>query len=164
MADSANEIVVRRTISAPLALVWKAWTEPARIAQWWGPHGFTTTTSTFEFIAGGVWRFVMHGPDGTDYHNKITYIDIDEPNRLVYKHDGEEETVDVKFETTVSFKEHDDKTEVTLCMKFASTAERDEVAEKYGAVEGGEQTLERLAMHVEKNQGHAESIHRPPSQ
>ncbi len=47
--------------------------DPKHLAQWWGPDGFTITTSSFDFRAGGVWRFVMHGPDGRDYQNRVTY-------------------------------------------------------------------------------------------
>src|SRR5258706_2724536 len=73
---------------APRELVWKVWTEPEHIGMWWGPDGFTTTTHKMEVKAGGVWRFVMHGPDGRDYQNKITFIEVVKPERLVYKHGG----------------------------------------------------------------------------
>jgi uncharacterized protein YndB with AHSA1/START domain len=146
MTQSDSEIVISRRITAPAILVWKVWTDPAHISHWWGPNGFTTTTSAFDFKPGGVWRFVMHGPDGTDYENKITYLDIVESERIVYKHsDGEENLKGINFETTVSFKQENDITEVTLRMLFPSKEERDTVVENYGAIEGGEQTLNRLA-------------------
>jgi uncharacterized protein YndB with AHSA1/START domain len=59
-------IVGTREFDAPRALVFEAWTDPKHLSQWWGPNGFTTTTSSFDFRPGGVWRFVMHGPDGRD--------------------------------------------------------------------------------------------------
>src|SRR5258706_10882308 len=77
-----------RVFDAPRELVWKVWTEPEHIGKWWGPNGFTTTTHKMEVKAGGVWRFVMHGPDGRDYQNKITFIEVVKPERLVYKHGG----------------------------------------------------------------------------
>jgi hypothetical protein len=58
-------IVATREFDAPRALVFEVWTDPKHLSQWWGPTGFTTTTSAFEMKVGGVWRFVMHGPDGT---------------------------------------------------------------------------------------------------
>ena len=51
-----------------------------------GPNGFTTTIHEMDVQVGGVWRFIMHGPDGTDYPNKIVYREIVKPERLVYDH------------------------------------------------------------------------------
>ena len=87
-----REIAAVRVFDAPRDLVWKVWTEPEHIAQWWGPKGFTTTTHKMEVKPGGVWRFVMHGPE-RDYQNKITYLEVVKPERLVYDHgdDGQGE-------------------------------------------------------------------------
>ena len=72
--DTANrEMVITRTVDAPRALVWQAWTQPQHIAAWWGPDGFRTTIHAMNVTVGGVWRFMMHGPDGTDYPNRIVY-------------------------------------------------------------------------------------------
>jgi len=73
-------ILGSRVIGAPRDLVWSVWTDPKHLAQWWGPDGFRTTTSAFEFKPGGVWRFVMHGPDGRDYDNRITSTKSSGPN------------------------------------------------------------------------------------
>jgi uncharacterized protein YndB with AHSA1/START domain len=72
-------IVGTREFAAPRALVFSAWTDPKHLAQWWGPFGFTTTTFSFDFRPGGVWRFVMHGPDGRDYQNRVTFEEIVPP-------------------------------------------------------------------------------------
>jgi len=71
-ATADREIVISRVISAPRELVFEAFTEVRHLSRWWGPEGFTTTTRAFEFRAGGVWDFVMHGPDGTDYQEWIS--------------------------------------------------------------------------------------------
>src|SRR5438128_12608352 len=68
-ATADREIVVSRVISAPRELVFEAFTEVRHLSRWWGPEGFTTTTRAFEFRVGGVWDFVLHGPDGTDYRS-----------------------------------------------------------------------------------------------
>jgi uncharacterized protein YndB with AHSA1/START domain len=81
-------IIGSRLLNAPRQLVFSAFTDPKHLAQWWGPDGFTTTTHSFEFRPGGVWHFVMHGPDGRDYQNRITYEEIIRPERLVYRHGG----------------------------------------------------------------------------
>ena len=70
-ATADREIVISRVIDAPRELVFEAFTEVRHLSQWWGPDGFTTTTRSFEFREGGVWDFVMHGPDG----NRLPGVD-----------------------------------------------------------------------------------------
>jgi uncharacterized protein YndB with AHSA1/START domain len=135
-----REIVASRLFDAPRELVFEMWTDPKHVAQWWGPRGFTTTTYEMDVRPGGVWRFVMHGPDGVDYQNKIVYIEVARPERLVYSHsDG------AQFHATVNFVDKRGRTELTVRMVFDSAAERERVAKEFGAVEGLTQTLERLA-------------------
>src|SRR5580700_6172332 len=67
-----RSIIGIHEFDAPRELVFAAWTDPKHLSQWWGPNGFTTTTSSFDFRPGGIWRFVMHGPDGRDYQNRVT--------------------------------------------------------------------------------------------
>jgi uncharacterized protein YndB with AHSA1/START domain len=143
-----REIVTVRIFDAPRDLVWKVWTEPEHIAKWWGPKGFTTTTYSMDVRPGGVWRFVMHGPD-RDYQNKITYLEVVKPERLVYKHGGtgdneDREVEPVNFQVTVIFAEQGGKTRVDMRMAFPSANARDYVIKTYGAVEGMNQTLGRL--------------------
>ncbi|MFZ0637662.1 MAG: SRPBCC domain-containing protein [Candidatus Acidiferrales bacterium] len=147
--SSDREIVVTRVFDAPRELVFKAFTEPKHVAQWWGPIGFTTTINEMDVRPGGVWRLVMHGPDGRDYNNKIVFLEIVKPERIVYKHDPEKGTEPVKCEVTITFAERGEKTEVRMRMVFPTAAEREDNVKKYGAVEGGKQTLGRLAEHLE---------------
>jgi uncharacterized protein YndB with AHSA1/START domain len=79
------------------------WTDPNHVAQWWGPKGFTNTIHEMDVRPGGVWRFVMHGPDGVDYQNKIVFIEVVKPERLVYDH-----VSGPKFHVTVTFTEQAD--------------------------------------------------------
>ena len=145
---SDREIVLTRVFDAPRSLVFRAWTDPHQVVKWWGPRGFTTTTYAMDVKPGGVWRFIMHGPDGVDYKNRIVYHEVAEPERLVYRHTGDEDVEPVRFEVTVTFVEKGGKTEVTLRMLFDSAEERENVVEKYGAIEGGKQTLDRLREHL----------------
>src|SRR4051812_7203855 len=71
-AADARTIVTARVIDAPRELVFEAWTDPQHLAQWWGPDGFSTTTSQFDFGPG----------DGHDYENRITFGEIMRPERL----------------------------------------------------------------------------------
>jgi uncharacterized protein YndB with AHSA1/START domain len=142
-------IIGARIFDAPRALVFEVWTDPKHLAQWWGPNGFTTTTNTFEFREGGIWRFVMHGPDGRDYQNRITYEEILRPERIVYRHGGGEDTEPVTFRSVVTFEELGGKTRVTLKGTFPSAAERARVIEEYGAEKGMAETLSRLGQYVD---------------
>src|SRR5271154_1338675 len=149
----SRSIVGVREFEAPRELVFSMWTDPKHLAQWWGPNGFTTTTSSFDMRPGGVWRFVMHGPDGRDYQNRITYQDIVPPQRIVYPHAGSGDEVGaVRFTTTVTFAElkgaSGARTRITMRMDFPSAAERDRVVKDHGADKGQAQTLARLAKYV----------------
>jgi uncharacterized protein YndB with AHSA1/START domain len=144
-----REIVIERLVAAPARTIWRLWSEPGLTEPWWGPKGFTTTTHAREFRVGGEWRFTMHGPDGRDYGNRILYDEIDEPHRIAYRHRGEGDYESVKFSTVVTFKPVAGCTLVTLHMTFASPAVRDAVVRENGAVEGGRQTLSRMAAAAE---------------
>jgi uncharacterized protein YndB with AHSA1/START domain len=139
-----------RLLDAPRELVWQVFTDPKHLAQWWGPNGFTTTTSAHQCKPGGVWRFVMHGPDGRDYQNRITFEVVEPPKRLVYRHGGEGDTDAVQFRTTVTFEDIGGKTKLTMRGVFPSAAERERVIKDYHAAKGMEQTLARLDDYVSK--------------
>jgi uncharacterized protein YndB with AHSA1/START domain len=142
-----REIVITRLFDAPRELVFDAWTDAQHVSQWWGPKGFTTTIHEMNVRPGGVWRFVMHGPDGTDYDNKIVYLEIVRPERLMFAHGADKENDPDQFQVTVTFAEQGGKTTLTMRSVFSSTAQRDKTI-AFGAVEGGHQTLERLAAHL----------------
>jgi uncharacterized protein YndB with AHSA1/START domain len=144
----SKSIIATRIIAAPRELVFKAWTDPKHLAQWWGPTGFTTTTSAFEMKAGGIWRFVMHGPDGRDYQNRITFDEIVRPERIRYHHGGGD-VEPVLFRTVVTFEDlGGNRTRLTLHATFPSAAERDRVIREYGADKGAAETLARLEAYV----------------
>ena len=142
---AAREIVASRVFDAPRELVWKAWSDPKHIVQWWGPKGFTTTMQEMDFRPGGAWRFIMHGPDGTDYQNKSIYREIVKPQRITYSH-----VSGPLFEATVTFTAQGDKTRIEVRMVFESAELREKVAKDFGAVEGLHQTLERLGEQLTK--------------
>lgn len=144
-----REIVLSRVFDAPRDLVFDVWTDPAHLAHWWGPDGFTLTTHSLDFRPGGHWRFIMHGPDGRDYHNHVVYVAIDRPERLVYKHAGEKDTAEISFESTITFTEQAGKTEVTMRSLFPTPAALEYVVKNFGAVEGGKQHLERFGQYLE---------------
>lgn len=146
-ATADREIVLSRVINAPPELVFQAFTEVLHLSQWWGPEGFTTTTRTFEFRVGGVWDFVMHGPDGTDYQEWIAWTEIIAPERIAMLH-GESRDDPNAFTSVLTFVPDGAATHVEMRTVFPSKAVRDEAVEKYHAIEGGQQTLANLAGYV----------------
>jgi uncharacterized protein YndB with AHSA1/START domain len=137
-----------REFDAPRDLVYAVFTDPKHLAQWWGPNGFTTTTLSFDMRTGGVWRFVMHGPDGRDYQNRITYEEVVPPQRIVYRHGGGEDVEPVQFRQTITFEDLGGRTRIIWRGDFPSAAERDRVIKEYGADTGLMQTLTRLEQYV----------------
>lgn len=139
-----RELFITREFQAPRELVWEAWTDPKHIIHWWGPNGFTNTIHEMSVKPGGVWSFIMHGPDGTDFPNRIVFKDVVKPKLLTYHHGTGKENDPLQFEVTVTFESKGKATELTMRMVFKTKETRDMVVEKYGAIEGGHQTLNRL--------------------
>jgi len=135
---SRAELLIKRTFDAPRKLVFKVWTDPKHLAQWWGPRGFTTEVHEMDVRPGGVWRYSMHGPDSSDYPFDGVYVEVVEPERLVF--DGSiHESPKQRVWTEVTFADQGAKTEVTvrLFFSFESDATR-------GASIGWNQQLDRL--------------------
>jgi uncharacterized protein YndB with AHSA1/START domain len=147
-----REIVITRVIGAPRELVFEAFTEVRHLSRWWGPEGFTTTTRSFEFRVGAEWDFVMHGPDGTDYQEWISWQEIVPPERIALRH-GESRDDPNAFESVLTFEPAGKQTRLTMSTVFPTKELRDEAVETYHAIEGGEQTLRNLAAYVEQGTG-----------
>lgn len=146
-----REIVLSRVFDAPRQLVWDAWIDPKQVVQWWGPFGFTTTIHEIDMRPGGAWRHTMHGPDGTNYPNKIVFVEVVKHERIVYSQiGGREGSPAAHCQVTWIFEEEGDKTKLTLRMVFDSPEEREQVNKDLGFVEGGKQTLERLSEQLAK--------------
>ena len=131
----------------PAEQVFEAFTEVRHLSRWWGPEGFTTTTRSFEFRVGGEWDFVMHGPDGTDYQEWISWTEIVPPERITLLH-GEYRGDPNSFESVLTFAPEGAATRVEMRTLFPTRELRDEAVEKYHAIEGGQQTLSNLAAYV----------------
>ncbi|SFF48120.1 Uncharacterized conserved protein YndB, AHSA1/START domain [Paenibacillus algorifonticola] len=145
-AVNGPELTVTRLFKTSRELVFKTWTEAEHLQQWWGPEGFTITIQQIDVKPGGVWSYIMHGPDGVDYDNKISYLEVVSPERLVYAH-GDHEDAE-HFRVTVTFVEQDGETELTMHSLFKSAEELEKVVKEYGAIEGAKSTLERLAQQL----------------
>jgi uncharacterized protein YndB with AHSA1/START domain len=149
---ASRELSITRLLNAPQELVWEVWTKPEHIKHWWGPTGFSTTTHEMNIKPGGVWRFMMHGPDGKDYPNKIVFIEVVKPELLVYKHSGEEDTADIRFHVTVNFEKQGNKTKLTMRSLFESAEVLERVVREFGAKEGMTQTVNRLEEYLKSKQ------------
>ncbi len=163
VSTSEREIVLSRVFDAPRELVWRAFTDPERLVNWWGPLGFTTRTHRMDVRPGGAWRFVMVGPDGREYQNLITYLEVREPERLRYKHGGDKDVEPVNFEVLVTFDQDGGaagRTRVTMRSIFPSQNALEFVVREYGALEGGKQTFERLAGYL-RDAAAVDSLDRP---
>ena len=146
MSNSDREIIITRTVKAPRALVFEAWSDPMHLAHWYGPNGFVTKTLSMDFRVGGHWKFTLTGPDGTVFPNAVVYKEITRVERMVHDH-GDWENFAL-FEATITFTETEGGTLITLRNLFPTKEARDMVVEKFGAIEGGNQTLARLSAYL----------------
>jgi uncharacterized protein YndB with AHSA1/START domain len=148
-----RELVFTRIFKAPRELVFEVWTNPNHVVHWWGPKGFTNTIHEMNVKPGGVWRFIMHGPDGNDYPNKIVFKEVVKPSLLTFDHGWDNEDMDNhpgKFEVVVNFEAKGKSTELTMKMIFKSKEAKDEVVEKYGAIDGNKQTMDKLEAYLHR--------------
>ena len=145
MSTAPNaEIVTTRTFNAPRKLVYKAWSDPDHLKNWWGPNGFTNTFNTFDFRVGGQWSFVMHGSEKGNYKNECTFAVIKEPELLVW--DRQSQPI---FQVEVIFQELSaNETRVIFKQKF-KTVEECEKLRKY-VPEKNEENMDRLEEELKK--------------
>lgn len=152
--DRSNEIKVMRIYEAPVKVVWDAWEDSKKVAQWWGPRGFTLTTQSKDLRGGGTWIYTMHGPDGVDYPNKTKYLEVDRYRRMVYDHGGNDIQKPL-FRVTVNFSEENGKTLVDMTMALP-TPEAAEETRKFIKKAGGDSTWDRLAEYLAKESDNKE--------
>lgn len=142
-----------RVLSANPRKVFAAFAQPDRLAQWWGPNGFTNTFAQFEFKPGGRWVFVMHGPDGANYPNESVFREIQPDTKIVIEH-----VVEPRFKLTVTLTARDEQTHLAWAQEFESAA----VAAKMRSLcePANEQNLDRLeallAIGFARKAGHPE--------
>lgn len=155
-AQSDRELVITRIFNAPRELVFKAWTEAEHIAQWWGPQGFTTRVIEQDLRPGGKSRYIMVGPDGSEYPVKGVFLEVVSPERIVTTDEfdeGFEQVMDMDLPSgmvmTVLFEEIDSKTKLTLRIVH-STAEERRKHEEMGVVGGWNSTFDCLEEYLEK--------------
>ncbi len=150
-ADPNRILSVSRLVGAPPELVFRMFSEARHLDAWWGPDGFTNETHEMDFSVGGLWRYTMHGPDGKAWPNWIRYREINPPTRLFYDHGGEIDEP-AHFEGEIRFEAEGNKTRVTLTLVFPTPEARNATL-KFGAVDGGNQTLAKLDAYLRTQTG-----------
>jgi uncharacterized protein YndB with AHSA1/START domain len=147
-SQSDRAIVITRTFNAPRELVFKVWTEPQHITQWWGPKGFTTRVTELDFRSGGQWRYVMLGPDGTEYPVKGVFREIVAPERIVTSDEfdeGFEAVINADLPqgivVTATFEALGNQTKLTLLILHATADDRRK-HEEMGVVAGWNSTFD----------------------
>ncbi|MES2426189.1 MAG: SRPBCC family protein [Bacteroidota bacterium] len=137
-----RELLITRTLNAPIDLVWEVWTQPEHIVNWWGPNGFSNTITTMDLQPGGEWNLVMHGPDGTDYVNKSTFKEVIPFKKISYEH------FNPHFIATIDFEAQGEKTSLTWHMLFDSEEILKAIVKAHNAAEGLKQNVEKLSMYL----------------
>lgn len=153
-----REIVITRVFNAPRELVFKAWTEPEHIVQWWGPEGFTTRVIELDLRPGGRSRYVMISPDGKEYPGTGVFREVVPPERIVTTDEFGEEFEKVTdldlpqgIVLTVLFEELDGKTKLTLHIVHATADDRRK-HEEMGVVAGWNSSFDCLDKFLAKQQ------------
>jgi uncharacterized protein YndB with AHSA1/START domain len=141
-----REVVFTRILDAPRELVFKAWTDPKQMAQWWGPRYFTNPVCELDVRPGGAILIHMRAPDGVVYPMKGVFHEVVEPERLVFTSsalEDDEGNPQMEDLTTVTFEEADGKTRLTV-RAVVTKAEPVAAGALEGMEEGWNQSLDRL--------------------
>jgi uncharacterized protein YndB with AHSA1/START domain len=145
---TGKEVLVTRLLNAPRELVFEAFTDPKHLIHWYGPDGFTLTNKSIDLKPGGSWRFTMHGPDGRDFQNRVIFMEVIKPEKIVYRHSGEDDTENISFHVTVTFEKEGNQTLLTMRSVFSSVEELEMLNREFHVIEGARQNANRLAAYL----------------
>jgi uncharacterized protein YndB with AHSA1/START domain len=143
-----QEIIITRTVNAPRDLVFKAYTDPNAIPQWWGPRDLTTVVDQMDVRPGGIWRFVHRDAEGNEYGFHGVYHDVVSPERIVSTFEFEGVPGHVLL-ATMTFEEQDGKTKLTDASVFQSVEDRDGMLQS-GMEGGASESMDRLDEYLAK--------------
>lgn len=141
----SGTIISTRMFDASVSTLFNAFSDPENLKQWWGPNGFTNTIEQFEFKPGGTWKYIMHGPDGTDYHNRCEFKQIHENEKIVFIHFL---PVHV-FTMTLGFETVGTKTKFSFTMVFEDLQEVERINQF--VVPANEENFDRLEKFIHDN-------------
>jgi len=152
METKNRELTISRIFDAPRELVWKAWTEPKHLAQWWGPHGFTAPTCEIDLKPGGALRIHMEHPDFPNHWMKGMFKEIVPPEKLVFTSMafiGEGGEAGIEGINTITLEDVNGKTKVTIHAVVTKLAPEFSFAYE-GMNEGWNQSLDKFADYLKK--------------
>jgi uncharacterized protein YndB with AHSA1/START domain len=150
--DALPELTFTRTFDAPRELVFKVWTDPYHVAQWWGPHGFRIPLSKVDARVGGRFEVHMQGDDGILLPSVGEFHEVVAPERIVFTSnlEGPDGRKLIEVVNTVSLDEDGGRTRMTLHVKVLR-AEPEIAAKLAGMEQGWSQSLERLEAEILRN-------------
>lgn len=139
-----SEIVTTRILNFPQKLVFKTWSNPEHLKNWWGPKGFTNTFHEFDFREGGIWKFTMHGPERGNFENECEFIKIDKPNLIAWKRHSKP-----LFQILTTFEGiSENQTKVVFKMLFETIEECQKL--KQYVVDKNEENFDKLEVELAK--------------
>jgi uncharacterized protein YndB with AHSA1/START domain len=139
---SDREYVMSRVFNAPRPLVFRAYTDPEMVPNWWGQRSSTTIVDKMEVKPGGAWRYIQRGPNGEEYAFRGEYLEVVPPERLVNTFEFEPMPGHIVTDTTV-FEEIDGKTRITVTSTFATREDLDGMIAS-GMESGANESWDRL--------------------
>lgn len=150
--EDATTLVITRLLKAPRELVWKMFSDPYHLAQWWGPKGFTNRVDKLDFRTGGSWLHVMIGADGRELPTANDIIEVTPPRRIVYRNQPADpklfgDNPPPGFTKTLSFAEVDGGTLLTLVCSFDKPEHKDAVTRR-GFSLGTNESFDKLEAHL----------------
>jgi uncharacterized protein YndB with AHSA1/START domain len=142
MEPGQHSVTITRSFDAPRELVFKAFTDPKHIPNWWGPRKYTTIIDKMEAKSGGEWRFVQHDESGNEFAFHGVFHEVKAPERVIQTFEWEGMPGHVLLET-MTLEEQDGKTNLTVLSVFQTVEDRDGMYAT-GAAEGGAESYDRL--------------------
>ena len=146
-------LVITRTLNAPRSLVWKMFSDPYHLAQWWGPKGYTNRVEKLDFRTGGSWVHVMIGPDGRELPTDNVILEVKEPERIVYRNSPADPKVfganpPPAFTKELTFEEIEGgRTRLVLVCTFDTAEHRDAVTRRGFSI-GTNESFDKLEAYI----------------
>lgn len=156
MVEDATTLIISRTFNAPLELVWKMFSDPYHLAQWWGPQGYTNRVERLEFRTGGRWVHVMIAPDGRELPTDNDILEVIPHERIVFRNAPADPLIfgdnpPPGFTKTLTFAERGERTTLTLVCTFDEAEHKDAVVRR-GFAAGTNESFDKLGTYLESVQ------------
>ena len=152
-AASNNELVLTREMNVPREKLFRCWTEPALMKEWFAPRPYTTPVVETDARTGGASFIIMRSPDGQDIPLHGVYLEVVKNERIVFTDAytrGWQPSAKPFFTGIITFADEGGRTRLTMRSLFPTAAARDYVVREFKAIEGGNQTLDRLGEYLGK--------------